>query len=314
VIIPPSFAATYDREVAIAALVRELAANRIRVLCADRGWLFEDRLKSAESALAKAESGAVASLSTMLDLYAATIIVPTRTQVTEACDALLVRFEGEIKERVREVTAFPYDDTHMEARLGSNITPPVRARAVIERPFEIQVRTGTMWSWWRATHDGIYKGGRRDWRTERVAAQARAALELTDALLDDLAGAAALQQARRAPGDVRLEEAARLLDVWPAGRRPADVLRFSATALAYMDAASSTLRNIDEHMTAPPDQLASRPDITPGQAVMVASAQISALKHVTALREQGRRLFITPEMEALYPPLVEVGPDDRVAL
>ena len=313
-IIPASFAATYDREIAIAETVRGMAANRMRVLCADRGWLFEDRLKSIESALAKAESGAVESLSAMLDLYAATIVVPTRTQVTQASEALLVRFEGEVKERAREVTAFPYDDTHIEARLGSRITPPIRPKAVIERPFEIQVRTGTMWSWWRATHDGIYKGGRRDWRTERVAAQARAALELTDALLDDLTGAAALQQARRAPGDARLEEAARLLDLWSAGQRPADVLRFSATALAYTDAAGSTLRSIGERLTALPDLLVSRSDITPGQAVMIASAQSSALKHVTELRKKGLLLFITPEMEALYLPLSTVGPQDRVAL
>jgi len=314
VIIPASFAATYDREFATVAAVRDMAGSRMRVLCTKESWLFEDRIKSAESALAKAESGAVASLSTMLDLYAATVVVPTRTQVHKAIEELLVRFEGEVKDRSRDVSSFPYDDTHIEAWLGSKITPPIRPREVIERRFEIQVRTGTMWSWWRATHDDIYKGGRRDWRTERVAAQARAALELTDALLDDLTGAAAIQQARSNPGDARLEAAAGLLDAWRRGQWPTDVLRFSSTALAYVDAAGSTLSYVAEQLRVTPGPLNSHSDLTPGEAVMVACARISTLKHVEALRKQGLRLFITPEMEALYPRLADVGPDDRMAL
>jgi hypothetical protein len=200
---------------------------------------------------------------------------------------------------------------HDAAAIAS--APPVRPLAVIERHFEIQVRTGTMCSWWRATHDGIYKGSRRDWRTERVAAQARAALELTDALLDDLTGAAAIQQARPNPGDERIEEATSLLEAWRKGQWPTDVLRFGSTALVYTDAADTTLSAVAGQLTAAPNPLSSHGDLTPGEAVMVAYARISTMKHIRALREQELRLFITPEMETLCPQLVDVAPDDRVA-
>src|SRR5205085_494883 len=146
--------------------------------------------KSEESALAKLQLSPVPALSEMHDLYGTTVVVPTTAQIPDAVEAISAEFPGATKVARRRPRAetFMYDDTHVLAQLGSRAAG--LNDAIKHRKFEIQVKSGLQYAWWRATHDVLYKGAERSWRLSRVAGQIRAALELLDTQLGNLRGSA----------------------------------------------------------------------------------------------------------------------------
>ena len=111
-IIPASFQAAYAAEKALIEQVQDVAGARLRALCEANRWLFAQRLKGRESTLARLQLGDIASIAEVVDIYGATVVVPTRNHLMPATDAVLDLFPGatvkddgtQIRERSRTTT------------------------------------------------------------------------------------------------------------------------------------------------------------------------------------------------------------------
>lgn len=316
--IPDSVALAYDDELVLVEELRTIASNRLRIVAANNGWLFDDRIKSAESALSKLETGRT-SLREMHDLYAAMLVVPTQKHVKAAIDAVLSSFNG--KRRLAaalDASSFVYDDVHILASLRGKISPRAVSHPVIlDRMFEIQIHTGVQYAWWRATHDELYKGSgpaSRSWGAKRASGQARASLELLDGVLADFEAAARLQMdgaQQDDPGD----ELRSWLHHWPRSRRPEDEVRFVSTASTFVRLAAVQTSEITVLLES--GDLAAyvrAPEITPIQVVLIACHRLGGDSIFTAFAQAGQRLLLTSEVLAVYPGFDQVGTDRRVSM
>lgn len=316
--VPDSVARAYEEELAVVEALRTHASNRLRVLAADNSWLFDDRIKTAESVLSKLETGS-ASLREMNDLYAAMLVVPTQKHVPAASDAVLRFFNAQVRPgRAIDVSSFVYDDVHIIATLRGKVSPrAVPHPAVLDRPFEIQVHTGVQYAWWRATHDDIYKGSSSagsSWAAKRASGQARASLELIDGVLADFEAAARLQK------NVREEEDPGAimrgwLEHWPKRRRPADEVRFATTARAVARAAQVELDAIAQRFAVGElDRFVAAPDLTPIQVILIACHLIGGDAIFSSLLAADQHLLVTDELLAAYPKLSLLPTALRVAI
>jgi hypothetical protein len=315
-IIPDSCAAAYEREQTTALALKEWAETRLRVICAREHWLFDDRLKSAESAIQKVETGLVASLADLEDIYAAMVVVPTHRYIAEAVRVISESFEGAVKpQRTADPLSFPYDDVHFRARLGAHVAPAAVPEIVRNRWFEVQVKTGLQYAWWRATHDSIYKGAVREWAPQRVASQARASLELLDGILADIPRSAELQTVHDPLGAPPQSPSAAWLQLWRAADRPEDVARFCQTVDALLVVSGTDPGIVGEYLESDEARpLVGTRTLTPLQAVVVAIARLSGIAWVGGMAADGRRLVVTAEMIEHEPELANVEGAHRVAL
>jgi ppGpp synthetase/RelA/SpoT-type nucleotidyltranferase len=319
--IPPSFEEAFRREAKVGERIRRLAGDRLRLLCVDENWLFADRIKSAESALAKMQIGLVRELPRMGDLYGATIVVPTRNEVGAAVDAIRRTYPGAkpLTRTRRDPASFVYDDLHVAAALRS--TAPGEPGEVREREFEIQVRTGLQYAWWRATHDKIYKGDMQDWRLQRVAGQVRGNLEMLDGILANLDKGADLLESSPTDLDAESEAVIGWLRFWPDANQPLDLHAYAEAVTDLLAGGLVTLPG-GEYLLATDRSrsLIATPGLTPVQTITILIAE---LRGVAALLRRGKRphrkhrkrwLLITDEMEQASSLLSAVPADRRSSL
>jgi ppGpp synthetase/RelA/SpoT-type nucleotidyltranferase len=311
---PSSFALAFLPERKLAERLQQLAGRRLyQEICRPKKWLFDDRVKEEESALAKLQLGPVRSLGEMQDMYAATVVVPTKAEVDDAIAAIESDMPGaEVVERRRpRPETFLYDDVHMVAQLGDRAAG--LARGVQVRRFEIQIRTGLQYAWWRATHDVLYKGNAPNWQLQRVAGQVRAALELLDAHLADLRGAARLQ-GEPDPEDPEFAVVAGWLDRWPEARRPDDVRRFYLAVRDLSKAADVSVTDVGGLLESDMARsLVATEDVTPFQAVLGTVVDGYGANIVDRLRSN-RYVLVTPELELACAATASITAARRVEL
>lgn len=315
--IPFSFQTAYDEEYALLDRVRYFAERRLRGLCKRKGWLFDDRMKEPESVLAKLQLGELRTISEMQDFYGAMVVTPSPVELDEATREVLAEFRGGTRKppRVTDPDVFRYDDIHVIASLGP--LGPVAPRAALTRNFEVQIRTGLQYAWWRATHDEIYKPGEApDWRLRRVAGQLRASLELVDGALGNLRTTATLLEQRDPDeADLELSQISALLERWAPDRRPVDVYRFSETVLIYLEASEATVDALEELLDADAAaRLVGDVTITPAQGILAILVEENGVGICDRLgtRDPRRYALITEEMEAACPFLSSVPDGQRV--
>jgi ppGpp synthetase/RelA/SpoT-type nucleotidyltranferase len=311
VLSPPSFRLAFKPHRATAAELKKIAGTRIQTdVCAPNGWLFDDRVKSEESALAKLQFGPVRSLGEMNDLYAATVVVPTPKEIPLAVKAIKDSLPDAIRSRRRigKANTFEYDDVHVIAALGKEaaaLSPGLR-----DRKFEVQIHTGLQYAWWRATHDVIYKGSQRSWQLIRMASQIRASLELLDATLSNLRGAANLLPAATDKDDAQFRESMRWLEKWPDEEKPEDRLRFASSTIELANASDLSLAKIEALL----DQgLISDSGTTPFQAVLGSVVAAHGAGVLEGLKAR-RYVLVTEAFEAACPTICEVPPSRRATL
>jgi ppGpp synthetase/RelA/SpoT-type nucleotidyltranferase len=300
-LVPTSFALAYRVELAAADELMRIAGQRLyNGVCRPNQWLFDDRVKSDESALSKLLLGPVPSLAEMQDMYAATIVVPTRGELDAATRAVQASLPDSrvVRRRLGDPATFVYDDVHIIARLGTaatGLSPGLR-----EREFEVQIRTGLQYAWWRATHKVIYKGG-RTWPLVRTASQVRASLELLDTVLANLRETARLQQVEADPADAELERLACWLERWDEGRRPADAPRFATAASDLMSAAGTTADEVERLLAEERGaDLIADEHIAPLQAVLALLVEAHGAALAEALPRR-RYVLVTEELIRVSP-------------
>lgn len=313
---PTSFALAYLPHRALGEKLEQLAGPRLQLeVCDENEWLFTDRVKKEESALAKLELGPVKSLSDMADIYATTIVVPTKAEVPGAVAAVRRVFpDAQVVERRRPpAETFVYDDTHMYVSLGSHAAG--LEPAIGERKFEVQIKSGLQYAWWRATHDVLYKGAERSWQLSRVAGQVRAALELLDTQLGDLRGSAEL--AGPLPANNADEEFATIagwLSRWEEERRPTDISRFVRSVRDVLRAGQLPANTIEALLDdAPGSVLVANPEVTPFQAVLGSAITEKGAALVNRLRGE-RYVLVSEELIEAAPATAEVAEARRAKL
>jgi ppGpp synthetase/RelA/SpoT-type nucleotidyltranferase len=312
VFIPASFQAAYEAEMVAIDAIREIGGTRLRSLCETRHWLFDERIKEQESLLAKVQLGRFNGLRDVPDFYAAVVVVPTRNQLQDAVDSVCALFRNPavVRERNMDPLKFPYDDIHVVAVLGAS---PIVPESAADRQFEVQIRTGLEYAWWWATHDTVYKGGLPDWAVQRLASQARASLELLDAILADLHGAARLQSAREVLPDPQLEEALALASLWVDAQQPKDLRRFAETVIAFAGAVGLPVSAVRSMLEDPANSdVVGLPSVTPAQACLVAMMREIGQPLSDRFGAAGLRIFLSPEMTEVCPEMSAIVQDRLV--
>lgn len=313
--IPDEIQQRYEEEMAVISEVQRLSEIKLQTVANSNEWLFDSRIKRAESVLSKIEKGSH-SFRDMHDFYATMIVVPTQAYIQQAVEAIGEYFEIELREhRNEDPSSFVYDDTHLIAHLGKKVSPVVASPVVLNRRFEIQIHTGVQYAWWRATHDNLYKSAStttNSWEAKRASSQAKASLELIDGILADFDAAARLQVSRNR-AHPQQSFVSQWVDSVPQRRVPADRLRFVETAEKLLKdcridetMARNALYSHDLYDIIENDR------ITLIQVVLVAIYNIKGNTLFDILKELKRPVLITHELTSSVPAFKSAPEEIRV--
>lgn len=304
--VPFSVEESYDSARLVAETLQRTVSPRMSRLCREEHWLFDERIKSLESCLSKLEAGSP-PLNSLHDLYATTVVVPTQGEIDAALVLLREAFETETKPaRTTSADSFLYDDVHLVAWLGDRVSPRGVHPSVLNMKFEIQVKTGLQFAWWRATHDQIYKSpnsASHQWAVQRASGQAKAALELLDAVLSDLPRAGALQRPAPFPDEYR-NDPEQWLALWRPADRPIDVHRFCMTTMKWVDACALIPTDVLEELEKDAyRELISDRSVTPSQVILVCLHSLLGNALADRLQSAGIKVLVTPELLRRFPDL-----------
>lgn len=157
-----------------------------------RTWHYESRPKEEESFALKVEAGRAKHPQAIEDAFACALIVPNFSDVKRAED-LIVDLYGPLEYKrpesytvtTKSPSDFRFDDLRLYVTYKDRgYGPPSGLQGVL---FEVQVRTFLQHAWNIATHDIVYKADNVSWRRERVAHQAKAALEQAEVTIESMA-------------------------------------------------------------------------------------------------------------------------------
>jgi ppGpp synthetase/RelA/SpoT-type nucleotidyltranferase len=184
---PPSrLSEFYQTSLPAMEAVKSYVSQTLRPWCDRNGYLYAGRIKDLESLSEKIETGRFPSWSSMDDLYACTVVVPTAEHDEKVLKFLQEIFE-EVEVRRRNSTkkppeVFRFDSTRfigkIRSQVGLDLVPGADAVA-----FEVQVPSAFEYAWQVVTHDLVYKSENIDWRKARLAAQLKAAVEQIELII-----------------------------------------------------------------------------------------------------------------------------------
>ena len=143
---------------------------------------FISRIKGVESFAQKIEMGLTWNPDRIIDLYAATIVLPTFKEVDSIDKSLEDDFKIVKKffNREKKPSDFIYDDKHVHLKYKHKVSP---GKEYLYRRFELQIKTFLQHGWAKATHDILYKGDKIEWARFRMVSQIKAMLEQSDQIL-----------------------------------------------------------------------------------------------------------------------------------
>lgn len=182
---------TYKRQRALADRLKNEVDKEIHAR-KPSSWHYESRSKEEESFALKIEAGRVKNPDAIEDAFACVIVVPNYSEVKDA-ERLVIDLYGppaykrpESHEITKKAPSdFRFDDLRLYMKyVDQGYGPPTGLAGVI---FEVQVRTFLQHAWTIATHDVVYKAENVSWRRERVAHQAKAALEQAEVTIESMA-------------------------------------------------------------------------------------------------------------------------------
>ena len=181
-IIPQAIYRIYEDTLPIVENTRERVSDILKHFCSQKGYLFEDRIKSPESVTEKIETGRYATWSDIDDLYACTIVISLISEEDYVISFLENKFE-KIKiirrgEANKQPDTFRFDSTRFIGKLKYPLELEIETVM-----FEVQVKTVFDFAWAKTTHALAYKSEKLSWQRLRLAAQLKAAVEQLDMLI-----------------------------------------------------------------------------------------------------------------------------------
>ena len=188
-----AYDANYQKLVSLEKYVRSSVTN----FCTQHDYLFKGRIKSVDSLSEKIEAGYIKSWSEINDLYACTIVIPTRADEDKVSRWLRSAFnELSVKSRESQLKSpdvFRFDGLRWTGSLNSDIvhSDTNLPAGLDEVKFEVQVVTAFEHAWGVVTHDLVYKAGVVSWREQRLASQLKASVEQIEVLIDAFGQASA---------------------------------------------------------------------------------------------------------------------------
>jgi ppGpp synthetase/RelA/SpoT-type nucleotidyltranferase len=181
-IIPQAIYRIYEDTLPIVENTQERVSDILKHFCSQKGYLFEDRIKSPESVTEKIETGRYATWFDIDDLYACTIVISLISEEDSVISFLENKFE-KIKmirrgEANKPPDTFRFDSTRFIGKLKHPLGLEIKTVM-----FEIQVKTIFDFAWAKTTHALAYKSEKLSWQRLRLAAQLKAAVEQLDMLI-----------------------------------------------------------------------------------------------------------------------------------
>jgi ppGpp synthetase/RelA/SpoT-type nucleotidyltranferase len=154
--------------------------------CDEHQFAYLKRLKTLQSIAEKLESGRFKDWSSLDDLFACTIVIPTLTDEPVALQFLRDTFDI-VGEKLRGQTqkspeVFRFDSARFIGRLKPP-SPDLATEKLYTVPFEVQIKTAFEHAWSSATHKLVYKSQELSWKRMRLAAQIKASVEQLDLLI-----------------------------------------------------------------------------------------------------------------------------------
>lgn len=271
------------------------------------------RIKPKESLMAKIEKeGCKDPANEIEDLVACRLILKSNSDV----NVILEKIEEILNIEKRNIrnyrpNEFIYDDIQLILSFKDN--PLISNKDILEKKFELQIRTGLQDALTEVIRGEIYKTDVLTWQKERTASELRANLELVDVILSDFLQVSAIQEEKEyKPYQQRNEIIKLLKEFWSTEKLPEDLRRASIIIEDYLRLCDTTIEDLSNLL-----KLAKYKNIV--EAVSITSCQIILIilflekeRFLEKIKSESRCLLITEEMIDICPELKKIDPSYRV--
>ena len=266
-IVPGPFQVRYSQVRDDLLALQQHARDLLSDVRRDSDAAYKERIKDADSAFEKLETGRYSDFLSIDDLWAATLIVPLHSakqkvlELLRNCfDVVEIRGRGETQ---LNPTEFIFDSVRVYCKLRPR--EGVDAPDITKYKFEVQIKSTLEDAWTSLTRHLVYKEARPNWRLQRLAAQFKAMLENVDLQLDQVESVAKGIEPSpwwRAEVSTKLHE---LMDGvlrsenFPEVVRPKNISRVTDSTLRIlMLSGIVTERNLRQHKFSELDQVCAR--------------------------------------------------------
>ena len=280
---------------------------RLQSKIESKGWFFIHRLKEIESYALKVETGRVNDPLCMEDFFAATVVVPTMSQLSEAEEIITEIYEvAERRPPQDETTSkrssdFVFDDLRLYLKRGASDTG--RNDDLEGLIFEIQVKTILQYAWGIASHDLIYKTDNVSWPKERIAFQVKAMLEHAEIAIagaERLADSPSISKKNRDTAKT-LTIIQVIREFWPDERLPRDIKRLAESMRGVLQTCGIEANQLKTFLETEKKRIGLLPiNLSPYAFMVQALANSSALDFkakIVSANNRRTKVFVHGDME-----------------
>lgn len=246
--------------------------------------------------------GGTFDLDGIIDLYGATIVVPTFDDIEQVVSAVSLKFNihRKIEHREKAPQMFIYDDLHLYISFKPS-TPLPDGMEYLIRKFELQLKTFLQYSWHKATHDLLYKGKDVSWPRFRVAYQTKAMLEQADQILTQIDKTADICPENEFRKFVNINSIISIIEnTWSPEQLPHDMRRLAINILNLLMTGNKKITFLKHELEETTNRdLISAKSVTPHQAVLGILIRRDPNNLIKGLKSARKSILITKELREI---------------